>query len=267
MISELPTWLPITFTFLFGLIIGSFANVCICRLPLDESVVWPPSACRSCGRRLAFWENIPVLSYIFLRGRCRTCKSKISIVYPIVELLVGAFSVFTWLKFGTLGEYFAYFLLLVAPLIIVSFIDIKHLIIPDVISISGIFAGFLVHVIFTKTTYLSSAIDSLIGILVGGGFLFVIAYAYEKIKKQEGLGGGDVKLAAMLGAFFGWKAAIFILLLSSVVGTIVGLIIILVSHKNLKLAIPYGPFLSAGGLLYLFWGQQILAWYLGLFFK
>lgn len=263
--SSLPPWILYIFAGLIGACVGSFLNVCIQRLPYGESVVWPPSHCRRCGRKLKWWENIPLISYIALRGRCRSCKGRISPQYFIVELISTLLSIACWAHFQEVKFYLAYYLLLIAPLIIITFIDLEHRIIPNAISLPGIAAGFGVHMLMAgNPLYLDAAIDSAIGAAAGGGFLFLVALAYEKLKKCEGLGGGDVKLAAMLGAFFGWRAIIFILLISSLLGSVVGLIWILVTKRNLKFAIPFGPFLAVGGLIYLFFGTSLIRWYLNL---
>ncbi len=268
MINNLPEWFPFVIAALLGLCLGSFANVCIVRLPADESIVRPPSHCPNCGHELSWWENIPILSYIFLMGRCRGCSTSISPIYPIVEALCLFLSLFTWWKFGNPLEYFLYFLLLIMPLVVISLIDLEHRIIPNEISIPLIPVGLIVNVVLSASYgwgYKSGAIDSILGILVGGGSLLLVAFGYEKLKKQEGLGGGDIKLIAGLGAFFGWRAVIFILFASSVIGSVIGLLMIAIFRKDMKYAIPFGPFLAAAGLLYLFWGREILTWYLSQF--
>ncbi len=255
------------FAGIFGACVGSFLNVCIQRLPYGESIAWPPSHCRRCSRRLAWWENIPIVSYLMLRGRCRGCRGRISPIYPIVEVLSTLLSLACWHHLQDIPLYFAYFLLLVGPLIVVTFIDLEHRIIPNVISLPGIAAGFLVHMLESGQPFLAqAALDSTIGAVVGGGFLFVVAIAYEKLKKRDGLGGGDIKLAAMLGAFFGWRAVIFILLMASLIGSIFGIAAILIMRKKLTFEIPFGPFLSAAGLIYLFFGTALINWYLSLIF-
>lgn len=264
--TAIPNWLYYVFAGFLGACVGSLLNVCIIRIPREESVVWPPSHCRSCSHHISWWENIPLVSYIILKGRCRDCKRPISVQYPLVELLTILLSMATWWYFHSVRFYLAYFFLLVAPLIVITFIDLAHRVIPNVISLPGIIAGMGVHVLVAgKSRFQEAAIDSVLGIVIGGGFLYLVAFLYEKIKKVEGLGGGDVKLAAMLGAFFGWRASIFILLVSSVLGSIVGLIFILITKKNTKYALPFGPFLAAGALIYLFLGRRLIAWYLGLF--
>lgn len=261
----LPIWLQYLTVVFFGACVGSFANVCIFRLPLGASVVRPRSMCPRCKAMIHWYDNVPIFSYVILRGKCRKCGARISPRYLIVELLTTLLSVATFVYFRDMAHYFAYFLFLVVPLVVVSFIDLEHRIIPDVISLPGVLAGLLTRLAFAKGNWTEVGIDSLIGIVVGVGFLCIVGYGYEIIKKQEGLGGGDVKLAGMLGAFFGWKAIIFILLMSSLLGSVVGLIFVIIMKRDLKYAIPYGPFMSMAALIYLFFGEPILRWYLGLF--
>lgn len=251
---------------IFGAVVGSFANVCIVRMPLDQSIVKPGSHCPKCSHVLSWWENIPVFSFLFLKGKCRGCKTPISWLYPSVEILCSAIAIFTWWYFAHPLKFFLYYCFFLVPLVIITFIDIAHRIIPDEISIGGIFVGFAVHVILSDGKYGAAAIDSLIGILAGGGSLFLIAYSYEKLKKVEGLGGGDIKLLAMLGAFLGWKATIFIVLFSSIIGSVFGIIIMMILRKNLKYAMPFGPFIAIAGILYLFAGEMVISWYLHLLY-
>jgi len=262
-----PQWLLYLMACFVGAVLGSFANVCIWRMPRGESVAWPPSHCPVCGRRLAWWENVPVLSYLALRGRCRTCRCRISIRYPIVELAMSVLALLTWWYFGDPLKFFVYLSLFILPMVIVTGIDLYHYIIPDSISLPGIGVGLIVHVLLGggEGSYLWTAVDSVAGIVVGGGALYLVALAYEKLRKQEGLGAGDVKLIAMIGAFFGWKAVLLILLMSSFLGSLVGLAVILILRKDLKYAIPFGPFLAAAGVINLFAGQRLVAWYMGLF--
>lgn len=266
-LSFMPPWSLYLIAGIIGAILGSFANVCIYRIPRDESVIWPGSHCPHCGHRITPWENIPLLSYLILRGRCRECHRRISLAYPALELVSVLLSLFTWWYFQAPIAFLVYFCLLIMPLLIASVIDLKHYILPDSITLPGIVIGVAVHVLLEgRGDGLAHLIDSGLGILIGGGTLFLVAMAYEKIKKQEGLGGGDVKLIAMLGAFFGWRAAILILLMSSLLGSIVGLFLIIALRKNMKYAIPFGPFLAASGITYLFVGERLIDWYLGLFF-
>ncbi len=265
-LSLMPGWSLYVIAGLIGAILGSFANVCISRIPRGESVVWPPSHCPHCGYRIRPWENVPLLSFALLRGRCRRCKGRISLRYPAVEALAVALSILAWWYFGEPMRYLVYFCLLIIPLLISSAIDLRHYIIPDSITIPGIVVGAAVHVFLEADGALwTRALDSLLGIVVGGGALYLVAVVYEKIKKQEGLGGGDVKLIAMLGAFFGWRASILILLMSSLMGSVVGLALIIALRKSMKYAIPFGPFLATAGVVYLFLGERLIGWYLGLF--
>jgi leader peptidase (prepilin peptidase) / N-methyltransferase len=244
------------YAFTMGLCIGSFLNVCIYRLPAGKSIVRPPSACPACGYAIRWYENIPLLSYIFLRGRCRGCRATIALRYPIVELLTGLAALAVVSHFGIQLQSLIYFLF-VAALILVTFIDIDHRIIPDSISLPGIPLGFAASFLLPNVGWT----DSLIGILLGGGSLLVIAWGYQLIAGKEGMGGGDIKLLAMIGAFLGWKGVLFTIMGSSFIGTLVGLVLMLKARKGMKLAIPFGPFLSMGAVIYLFFGERIIAWY------
>ncbi|HPJ97614.1 MAG TPA: prepilin peptidase, partial [Syntrophales bacterium] len=196
-----------------GAIIGSFLNVCIWRIPREESIVFPSSHCPDCSHPIRFGDNVPVISWLILKGRCRDCGASISLRYPLVEALTAALSILLYWKYGfSLQLLCAFFF--TAALIVITFIDIDYQIIPDVISLPGIPLCFLAAVFVMGVPFL----ESLIGILVGGGILYVIAVGYEWIAKREGMGGGDIKLLAMLGAFFGWKSLLFIVLCSSLTG-------------------------------------------------
>lgn len=245
------------YAFVFGLCIGSFLNVCIYRLPNSQSIVHPGSACPSCGNAIRWYDNIPLLSYVILRGRCRKCRHPISLRYPMVELISGLFAWITWLKFGLHPQTVIYFAF-IAALLAITFIDIDHRIIPDVISLPGIPIGFLVSFAIPSVTWLAS----LIGILIGGGILLVIAWGYHLITGKEGMGGGDIKLLAMIGAFLGWQGVLFTIIASSFTGTLIGLLVMLRTRQGTKLAVPFGPFLSLGAIMYVFFGPQLIDWYL-----
>jgi len=247
------------FSIIFGAIVGSFLNVCIVRMPKEESIVTPGSHCPRCNHPILFYDNIPFISYLALRGKCRYCKSSISAQYPLVEGITAISSLLLFLKFGPSLNYFFYFSF-VAALIVVTVIDLYHQIIPDVISIPGIGVGLLGALIVPSITFF----NSLLGILLGGGSLFVVATLYQWLFKREGMGGGDVKLLAMIGAFLGWKSVILTILLSSLIGSITGMIIMVIKGKDFKYAIPFGPFLSLGAVLSLFYGQDLIKWYLGI---
>ena len=247
------------FAFVFGTLVGSFLNVCICRLPKDESIVSPPSHCPVCSYQIRWYDNIPLLSYLFLRGKCRGCGTHISIQYPLVELLNGVLAMLLFLRFGPTPAFAALFLFCSA-LVVITFIDIEHQIIPDEISLSGIVVGFALSFFLQGHGWL----NSLLGILLGGGSLLLVAYSYQLLTGKEGMGGGDIKLLAMMGAFLGWKAVPFIIFASSLIGSVVGISIMLVQKKDSKLAIPFGPYLAVGAVLYIFYGKALIRWYLGL---
>ena len=245
--------------FVFGLCIGSFLNVFIYRLPVSKSIVHPRSMCSNCGTLIAAYDNIPVLSYLWLKGRCRHCQIKISLRYPMVELLGGLFALGTYLKFGLTLEALIYYLFF-AALLTVTFIDIDHRIIPNVITLPGIPICFAASFALPTITYK----EALLGILIGGGSLLLVAWVYSLITKKEGMGGGDIKLLAMMGAIVGWQGVFFTIFLASLVGTLAGLAAMLQSRKGMKLAVPFGPFLSIGSITYIFFGTPLIAWYFNL---
>jgi leader peptidase (prepilin peptidase)/N-methyltransferase len=248
------------YTVLFGLVLGSFLNVCIYRLPLNQSIIRPRSKCPHCGETIRFYDNIPLLSYLVLLGRCRYCRHTISLQYPAVEALTGLLSLLLFIRYGLSYQY-AFYLMFLAALVAISFIDLHHKIIPDVLSLPGIIMGWTAAWVIRDVSWL----DSLIGILAGGGSLFLVAFAYERITGREGMGGGDIKLLAMIGAWMGWEALPYVLLISASTGAVVGLAFILLSGKGYRARIPFGPFLSLGALFFFFLGSEFEAWYLGLF--
>ena len=254
------TVVPEIIVFIFGSCIGSFLNVCIYRLPTSKSIVYPGSMCTACGQAIRFYDNIPLVSYLWLRGKCRFCRAPFSIRYPLIELLGGFFAVCTYLKFGLSTTALIHYGF-IAALMIITFIDIDHRIIPDVISLPGIPIGFAASFVMPTIDW----IESLSGILVGGGTLYLVAWGYRLLTRKEGMGGGDIKLLAMIGAFIGWKGVFFTIFVSSAVGTLVGIIEMIRTRQNMKLAIPFGPFLAIGAVTYLFLGRQLIDWYLTLF--
>lgn len=256
---NLPELVVRVFVLLFGACVGSFLNVCIHRLPAGESVVSPPSRCPECGQQINWYDNIPVISFLLLAGRCRQCRTPISWRYPSVELLNGLLTLLVFLKFGFSFTSLS-LIIFTSALVAITFIDLDHQIIPDVISLPGIILGF-------AASFLPGGIDwksSLIGILVGGGSLLIVAYGYQFLTGKEGMGGGDVKLLAMMGAFLGWPSIPFIIFASSLVGSVIGVTLMLVKGRDGKLAIPFGPFLAFGAMLYIFYGSRIITWYLTL---
>jgi leader peptidase (prepilin peptidase)/N-methyltransferase len=242
---------------IFGAMVGSFLNVCIFRLPKEESIIWPGSHCPHCKKPIRFYDNIPLISYLLLKGKCRHCKKPISFQYPLIEGITALSSLFLVMKFGPSLSYLFYFAF-VAALIVITVIDLYHQIIPDAISLPGIGVGLLASLLIPQITFF----NSLIGILLGGGSLFIVATFYQWLFKREGMGGGDIKLLAMIGAFLGWKAVLLTILLSSLIGSVTGILMMVVKGKDFKYAIPFGPFLSLGAVISLFYGQNIINWYL-----
>ncbi len=243
---------------LFGAIVGSFLNVVILRLPEeDSSIVFPPSHCPKCKARLSWFENIPLLSFFFLRGRCRHCREPISFQYPVVEALMSLLTAAVVFRFGPTLTAAGYFLFCAALLSII-WIDIHHQIIPDVISIPGILVGFLFSFFNSFVTWKAS----LVGLLAGGGVLYAIALTYYLLRKQEGMGGGDIKLLAMIGAFLGWQSLPFVIFMSSITGSLFGLLAMIQQKKGGNTRIPFGPFLSCAALFYLFFREDIFRLFL-----
>jgi leader peptidase (prepilin peptidase) / N-methyltransferase len=245
------------YSFIFGLLVGSFLNVCICRIPVEQSIVSPGSHCPRCERPIRFYDNIPLMSYLILGGKCRYCRASISLQYPLIEGVTALSSLLLFLRFGPSLDYLFYFAF-VAALITITVIDLYHQIIPDVISLPGLAVGLLASLILPEITFL----NSVFGTLLGGGSLFLVATVYQWLFKREGMGGGDVKLLAMIGAFLGWKAVILTIFLSSLIGSVTGIALILVKGKDFKYAIPFGPFLSVGAVISLFYGESLMRWYL-----
>ena len=251
--------IEISIIFILGLIIGSFSNVCIYRIPKNESIVFPASHCPNCHTPIKAIDNIPILSFLLLKGKCRKCGEKISIRYPVVEFLTGAIYLLIFLIYGRSYQTLIY-ALLSSALIIISFIDLDVQIIPDEISLPGIVIGLALSFIVPYISYL----NSLLGIIAGGGIIFLIALAGLAIFKKEAMGGGDVKLSAMIGAFIGWKYIIVSLFIGFFIGAIAGILLILLKIRNRDDLVPFGPFIVLGSFITLLWGENILSWYLGL---
>ncbi|KAF0157560.1 MAG: leader peptidase (prepilin peptidase) / N-methyltransferase [Syntrophaceae bacterium] len=238
------------FAFIFGAAIGSFLNVCIFRIPDHESIVKPLSQCPHCHQPIRFYDNIPMISFLVLRARCRDCGGKISWRYPLVELITALLALLLFMKFGLTLNFLVFFIF-TAVLITISFIDLDHQIIPDILSLPGIPIFFLAAIFIVRLPWQ----EALIGLLIGGGMLFLIAFVYEFITKREGMGGGDIKLLAMIGGFLGWKSLIFVLLFSSLAGAVVGITVMIIKKQDMKYAVPFGPFLSLAAVAYIFWGE------------
>jgi leader peptidase (prepilin peptidase)/N-methyltransferase len=237
--------------FIFGLIIGSFCNVVIYRLPVGESLIAPGSHCRACKTPIRPWDNIPVLSYLFLRGRCRACGTPFSPRYPCVEFISGVLYTLLWHQFG-FNVLFMIYALLSLTLLVITFIDFDHKIIPNVITLPGMVIGLTLSFLVLPIT----PIDSFIGLLGGGFFFYIIA-----LLSRDGMGGGDIKLIAMIGAFLGLQGVLFTILIGALSGSLIGLSLIISGKKIMKDKVPFGPFLAFGSILYILFGDQIIAWY------
>jgi leader peptidase (prepilin peptidase)/N-methyltransferase len=256
-------YFPYAVLFIFGLCIGSFLNVCIYRLPAGKSIVFPGSMCPVCNQAIAFHDNIPVLSYLLLRGRCRGCKTPIPFRYPMVELITGLLALGIFIRFG-LSPAALVFFIFSATLMVATFIDIDHRIIPDLITLPGIPVFFIASFFLPHPDLISALIRSILGILAGGGSLFLVAWTYERLTGKEGMGMGDVKLMGMIGALLGWQGVLFTIFTGSSAGCLVGLVLMAKHRGGMKMAVPFGPFLSLGALLYVFWGPDLINWYLNL---
>ena len=248
------------FIFVFGTGVGSFLNVCIYRLPRQESIVRPRSHCPKCNKMVAWYDNIPLLSYLLLLGKCRHCKTKISFQYFIVEFLTGAMFVLLVNKFGFTLDALIY-IIFTSGLIVATFVDFNFRIIPDEINIGGIvlalILGFVYPQLHNVDSNLTGLLRSFLGMIVGGGIIYLTGLIGDFIFKKETMGGGDVKLLAMIGAFLGWQIAVLTFFIAPVIGAVVGIIIKLKTKSSL---IAYGPYLSLASLIALFWNQEIINW-------
>ncbi len=243
--------------FVFGAIIGSFLNVCIYRLPRNMSVVKPRSLCPNCASQIMWFDNIPLISYLVLKGRCRRCGDKIPLRYFLVELVTAVSGVLLLANFSFTGTFFVYWLF-TCILIVIVFIDIGHKIIPDILSITGIILGLVFVPLFSKRadiTYLKALAASFAGVLAGGGSMFLLGFLGELVFRKEAVGGGDVKLMGMIGAFLGWKLVLLSFFIAPIFGSVVGLYAKLIKGENI---IPYAPFLALGAIVSLFFGNDIL---------
>lgn len=245
---------------LFGLMFGSFSNVCVHRIPQRLSIVSPGSRCPSCGHAIAWYDNIPLVSWLLLRGRCRYCQAGISVRYPVLELLMG-------ISWGALAWYYGFspFLLhaitLISLLWILTLIDLETGLLPDVLTLPGIVIGLGFAYWLGGMPFFTSAV---IGAVAGYGLFWAVAKLFLLLTGREGMGYGDFKLLAMLGAFMGWQALPFIIFASSVVGAVVGILFIVASGKQMRAEIPFGPYLALAGAIWLIWGHDILGWYIAL---
>jgi leader peptidase (prepilin peptidase) / N-methyltransferase len=253
-----PDAVVLVFSGIVGLCVGSFLNVCIYRLPREESVQGPASHCPSCWAPLKWYDNIPVFSYLVLRGRCRRCGLRISPMYPLVELITAVMFVTAYAVFGP-GWVLAARLIFGCAMIVLFVIDLQHHILPNAITLPGIVVGLAFSLIAPPGCH-----DALIGAMLGAGILFAIAEGYYRLRGIEGMGMGDVKMLAMVGAFLGWELMLVTLLLSTLLGTIVGVGIITARRGDMKYALPFGTFLAVAAVTAGFVGDSFVHWYVSL---
>ncbi len=246
--------------FVYGAVFGSFLNVCIFRIPKGKSLLYPGSSCPDCSSSIAFYDNIPIFSYIMLGGKCRKCSSHISFRYPSVELVTAFISLFLFRGFGLSAE-LLYFTVFSYSMIVLAFIDYDYKILPNMITIPGAFIGFSGSFFVKQQPW----IDSAIGMLTGPLFFLCLIAVYYFIRKKEGMGMGDVKMAAMIGAFLGWKLLFLTIVLSSLAGSAAGLSMIFTRKNLMETALPFGTFLGAASIFSVLWGKSVINWYAGLF--
>jgi leader peptidase (prepilin peptidase)/N-methyltransferase len=260
-----------------GLVIGSFLNVCIARLPLDKSIAFPGSHCPNCKKPIAFYDNIPVLSYILLGGKCRSCKKGISARYPLVEAANGLISVLLYLKFG-LSLAWGIYLVFGSALVVLALIDMEHRILPDSITLNGIWVGILANVVLAPPSpfvdrilrwvgwnvtdpRVTAVIGSVLGIIAGGGLLWLVGELFYRIRGVEGMGFGDVKMMAMVGAFLGAPLTLFTIMVGSLLGSVIGIAWIRIAGKNREFELPFGTFLSIAGIVAVLYGESLIRMY------
>jgi leader peptidase (prepilin peptidase)/N-methyltransferase len=269
--------MEVALALVLGLVIGSFLNVVILRLPQGMSVSRPRSHCPQCKQLISWYDNVPVLSYLILQGRCRRCGKKFSARYPLIEAITGIVSVLLYVKFG-LTMHWGIFLAFSCALIVLAFIDLDHRILPDVITLNGIWIGILITVYFAQPSplvvrlfgaagidgvnpHLLALVTSILGAVIGGGLLWGVAEAYLRLRGIEGMGFGDVKMMAMVGAFLGAPLALLTIMLGSLVGSIVGLIFIKMADKTREYELPFGTFLSFAAIVAVLYGEDFVRWY------
>lgn len=246
------------FVFIFGSIIGSFLNVCIYRLPKGRSVIFPGSHCPNCAVKIHWYDNIPILSYLFLRGKARCCGAKISFRYFVVEVLTATAFLTLFIFFGVTPKFFAYSIL-VSGLIVATFVDFEIQEIPDEVSMGGLAIGLILSAAFpsilNEGSRLGSFLNSFTGALAGGATIYAMGMLGEFAFKKEAMGGGDVKLLAMIGSFLGWKLTLLTFFIAPIFGSVVGIILKIREGKDV---IPYGPYLSLAAIFSMFFGENIL---------
>jgi leader peptidase (prepilin peptidase)/N-methyltransferase len=259
-IGSLPPALALAFAFVWGLLWGSFLNVVIHRLPLRQSLVTPRSRCPRCGKAVAAYDNLPIASYLLLGGKCRHCRAGISLRYPFVEASIGAASVVSFYRHGVSLEYLVE-LAFIAAMVALVFIDFDHQILPNAITLPGAVLGLAVAGPRSDLAFL----DALLGAALGAGSLFLVAEFYFRLRRIEGLGMGDVKMMAMVGAFVGWKGVLLTLFLGSLAGTLVGLVVMARQKGDLRTKLPFGTFLGLGAIATAYGGDRLISWYSSFF--
>jgi leader peptidase (prepilin peptidase)/N-methyltransferase len=258
-VSDVPPILVGVLFAAFGLVVGSFLNVCIYRLPLKQSIVWPASRCTTCERPLDWYENVPVVAWVALGGRCRTCQTSISAMYPVVELVTGALFVGGYLLYGVTPLGFVR-IAFGCAMIVLFVIDLQHHILPNIITVTGVPIGLALSLFLPPGWQ-----ESLIGLLLGGGVLWVIGEAYYRLRGIDGLGMGDVKMLAMIGAFLGWRLTLVTLIFASFTGALMGVALLASGRGGMKAALPFGTFLAVGALVAAVAGDQIFNWYVSFY--
>lgn len=244
--------------FIFGTIVGSFLNVCIYRIPMGESVIYPFSHCPKCGEKIKWYDNIPIISYLILRGKCRNCGEKISVQYPLIELLTGILTAGVIWRYGV-SFVSLYFLILIYVLIVVSMIDLKTMLVPVKLCYFAMVAGILLSLFVPVISFK----DSILGASFGAGIILFIIETYYIFTGKEGMGYGDANIMAVIGAFLGWEKVLLTIFFASLIGSVVGIALMVLRGKNVKFALPFGPFLSAGTYITILFGDEIIKWYLG----
>jgi leader peptidase (prepilin peptidase) / N-methyltransferase len=265
------------FVFLFGLVIGSFLNVCILRIPEGKSIVRPPSACPKCGAAIRPYDNIPVVSWLLLAGKCRACKTRISWMYPAVEALTGALFLGCWLAFGLTPAALKW-AAFSAIMVILVFTDLRERVLPDMVNYTGLGIGLAISLFtppadgtalwlsnklfpFPPPTPAVSVMDALLGAALGSSLLWIVSEAYFRLRGREGMGLGDVKMMLMAGAFLGVKRTLLTIFVGSVLGSLLGLAIILAKRKGSDYELPFGSFLGTAAILVVFFGTPLMTWY------
>jgi leader peptidase (prepilin peptidase)/N-methyltransferase len=256
---DVPVGFVLTVVVVTGLLVGSFLNVCIHRIPRKQSIVWPASRCASCERPLAWFENLPVVSYAALRGRCRTCGTRISIRYPVIEIVTAGAFALDYFAFGITPLFFVRVLFACAMIVLFA-IDLEHQLLPNVITLPGIIVGFLASLFLPPGPLMSLA-----GIAAGGGVLWLMIEVWLRVRGVEAMGFGDVKMLAMIGAFLGLKLVILTFILSSLMGGLVGLFVIVTRRGGMSTALPYGTMLAVAALIASVAGERLIDWYVHLY--